>query len=214
MDRSSVMDLRYGPDLRRQIEENLNTFPHQSLIRDDLRHAAVCLIVVGGCKEGQLLLTKRSKHLPRHGGQYALPGGRLDPGETPEMAALRELDEEMGLKLDRQVILGRLDDYATRSGFCITPIVMWGPANPDLLPDPKEVAEVFHIPLGELNRSELPEFHEKNKGESPVLSVNLPTTRGSVYAPTAALLYQFREVALRGQFTRVSHFDQPKFAWR
>ena len=208
------MNLSYSPHLRRMITDNLNAFPRQDLISDDLLHAAVGIIVVGGDREGQVLLTKRPKHLNRHGGQYALPGGRLDPGESPETAALRELDEEMGLKLDGSAILGRLDDYPTRSGFRITPIVIWGPAEAQLNPDPNEVAEVFHIPLSELNRPELPVFCQTNRGEHPVLSVNLPSTSGSVFAPTAAVLYQFREVALRGEPTRVRHFDQPLFAWK
>ena len=208
------MELSYGTALRRQIKENLNAFPRPFLASSELVHAAVGLIVVGGCKEGRVLLTKRPAHLGRHGGQYALPGGRLEPGETPEKAALRELDEEMGLKLTSDAVLGRLDDYPTRSGFRITPIVIWGPVEAKLNPDPGEVAQVFHIPLSELNRQELPEFRPTITGKHPVLSVNLPTTNGSVFAPTAAILYQFREVALRGENTRVSHFEQPKFAWK
>ena len=143
-----------------------------------------------------------------------MPGGRLDDGETPELAALRELDEEMGLCLDATAVMGRLDDYLTRSGFRITPIVIWGPAEAELNPDPNEVARVFHPSLSELNRPELPEFRDSDAGEHPVLSVRLPAMGGSVFAPTAAVLYQFREVALRGDATRVSHFDQPQFAWK
>ena len=210
------MDFTHGPDLRRQLTDRLAAFPRQALDREGLRHAAVAVVIVGNGPGGggRVLLTRRPEHLNRHGGQYALPGGRLDEGETPEQAALRELDEEMGLRLDATTIIGRLDDYPTRSGFRITPIVMWGPADADMTPDPNEVARVFLIPLGELNRPELPEFRDTDAGEHPVLSVNLPTTGGSVFAPTAAVLYQFREVALRGDATRVSHFDQPQFAWR
>jgi len=210
------MDFAYGPDLRRRIIDRLDQFPHQPLDREGLRHAAVGVVIIGGGQggEGRVLLTKRPEHLNRHGGQYALPGGRLDDGETPELAALRELDEEMGLCLDAATVMGRLDDYPTRSGFRITPIVIWGPAEAELNPDPNEVAQVFHPTLSELNGPELPEFHDSDAGENPVLSVRLPTTGGLVFAPTAAVLYQFREVALRGDATRVSHFDQPQFAWK
>ena len=210
------MDFTHGLDLRRQLTDRLEAFPRQALDREGLRHAAVAVVIVGDGQGGggRVLLTRRPEHLNRHGGQYALPGGRLDEGETPEQAALRELDEEMGLRLDATTIIGRLDDYPTRSGFRITPIVMWGPEDADMTPDPNEVARVFLIPLGELNRPELPEFRDTDAGEHPVLSVNLPTTGGSVFAPTAAVLYQFREVALRGDATRVSHFDQPQFAWK
>ena len=208
------MDLSFGPTLRGQIEKNLNAFSRQSTTSNELRDAAVCLIVVGGWKEARLLLTKRPIHMNRHAGQYALPGGRLEPGETFEFAALRELDEEMGLKLHSDDILGYLDEYPTRSGFRILPIVIWGPTDAQISPDSEEVAKVYYIPLSELTSPELPEFHQTNNSEYPVLSVNLPSTNGSVFAPTAAMLYQFREVALLGRFTRVSHFRQPQFAWR
>ena len=210
------MDFAYGPDLRRRITDRLNQFPLLPLDREGLSHAAVGVVIIGGGKEGEgrVLLTKRPEHLRRHGGQFALPGGRLDDGETPELAALRELNEEMGLRLDTGAVMGRLDDYPTRSGFRITPIVMWGPAVAKLHPDPNEVARVFHPSLRELNRPELPEFRDMDTGVHPVLSVRLPTIGGSVFAPTAAVLYQFREVALRGDTTRVSHFDQPQFAWK
>jgi 8-oxo-dGTP pyrophosphatase MutT (NUDIX family) len=210
------MDFAYGPNLRRRIIDRLDQFPHQPLDREGLRHAAVGVVIIGGGQggEGRVLLTKRPEHLKRHGGQYALPGGRLDDGETPELAALRELDEEMGLCLDAATVMGRLDDYPTRSGFRITPIVIWGPAEAELDPDPNEVAQVFHPTLSELNSPELPEFSDPDAGDSLVLSIRLPTTGGSVFAPTAAVLYQFREVALRGDATRVSHFDQPQFAWK
>lgn len=86
-----------------------------------------------------LLLTRRAAHLKRHAGQWALPGGRREPGESPEQAALRELHEEVGLAPHRVQVLGRLDDYATRSGFVITPIVVWAGAVRALTPDANEV---------------------------------------------------------------------------
>ena len=209
-----VRDFPYRLELRQQFVEALSAFKINPLFHDCGRHAAVGLVIIGDSNRGCLLLTKRPDHLNRHPGQYALPGGRLEKGETPERAALREIKEEMGLNLHREDVLGRLDDYPTRSGFRITPVVIWGGDEVELKPDHDEVAQVFLIPLSELDRNDLKELHGSNNPETPILSINLPTTGGSVYAPTAAIIYQFREVALRGKHTRVSHFDQPKFAWK
>jgi 8-oxo-dGTP pyrophosphatase MutT (NUDIX family) len=208
------MELRFATRLRTRIAARLAEFERHSIDDRNLQRAAVSIVIVGGDDGGaSVLLTRRPTHLNRHGGQFALPGGRLDEGETVIEAALRELHEELGLELDETAVVGRLDDYPTRSGFRISPVVLWGGDAPRLAPDPNEVARVFHIPLSELDHPDLPQTTESDAGEHPVLSVRLPTAGGSVYAPTAAVLYQFREVALRGDATRVHHFDQPRFAW-
>jgi len=180
-----------------------------------LRRAAVAIIVAAGetAAEAAVLLTRRPQHLNRHAGQYALPGGRMDAGETPEAAALRETSEELGLQLAASAILGLLDDYATRSGFCITPVVIWGGPAFDLAPDPNEVARVFRVPLRELDAPEVPDFERPFDGSEPIFGVPLPSLGHSLHAPTAAMLFQFREVALRGAPTRVAHLEQPRFAW-
>jgi len=208
------MHLRFDPGLRDRITARLAAFERHAINDPSLRRAAVSVVIVGDeDAKASVLLTRRPTHLNRHGGQFALPGGRLDEGEGVIDAALRELHEELGLELDEDAVIGRLDDYPTRSGFRISPVVLWGGEAPRLMPDPNEVARVFHIPLSELDHPELPQTTESDAGEHPVLSVRLPTAGGSVYAPTAAVLYQFREVALRGDATRVRHYDQPRFAW-
>ncbi len=212
---TAAVPYAFQPVLRETITTRISGFDRHAITDPALRHAAVAIIVAAGedATEAAVLLTRRPQHLNRHAGQYALPGGRMDAGETPEAAALRETSEELGLQLAPSAILGSLDDYATRSGFCITPVVIWGgPAFP-LAPDPNEVARVFRIPLRELDAPEVPDFQPPFDGTEPIFGVPLATLGHSLHAPTAAVLYQFREVALRGLATRVAHLEQPRFAW-
>jgi len=209
-----MTDYCFHDDLRARIEGSLGAFERRAIEDPSLRPAAVAIVIVdGGDGQAALLLTTRPAGLRRHGGQYALPGGRLDEGEAAGVGALRELAEELGLTLGDERIMGMLDDYPTRSGFRITPIVVWGDNADALVPDPQEVDQVYLIPLGDLLSPEIPHL-EPGPGDHPILSAPLATLGHRVFAPTAAMLYQFREVALLGRDTRVAHYDQPAFAWK
>lgn len=202
--------------LRDRLQANLATFEHREISDSGLRRAAVALVVAGCPKsdgEASIVLTLRPARLKQHSGQYALPGGKVDAGESVVEAALRELDEELGLALDDGAVLGRLDDYPTRSGFCIAPICVWGGAECPLIPAPDEVAEVFHIPFLELDSDAIPVFEPGEAEGAPVLCSEFPTLGHRMYSPTASIIYQFREVGMRGGTTRVAHYDQPQFAW-
>lgn len=217
---------RNDETLRAQLAQRLRSFTVQTL-PTSAHHAAVAVVIVdegpGAGLPGlprpavwsdraALLLTRRADHLRSHAGQWALPGGRIDAGETPEQAALRELQEEVGLVLDASAVLGRLDDYATRSGYVITPVVLWAGRAPRLQPNPAEVASVHRVPFGEWLRDDAPILEATPHGEHPVLK--MPLGSAWVAAPTAAFIYQFRELCLLGRPTRVAHLDQPPFAWR
>jgi 8-oxo-dGTP pyrophosphatase MutT (NUDIX family) len=123
--------------------------------------AAVLVPVVLGPAPG-ILLTKRNAHLNRHAGQVSFPGGRIDPGETPEAAALREAHEEVALSPDDVEVLGRMDDHVTGTGYRITPVVGLLPSGLVLHPAPKEVESVFELPVDVLLDPQAPrrEFHE------------------------------------------------------
>ena len=162
--------------------------------------------------DAALLLTRRAGSLRNHKGQWALPGGRMDEGESAEQTALRELAEEVGLHLDAGAVLGRLDDYATRSGFSITPVVIWAGRADPLQMNPAEVASIHRIEVAEFMRRDSPMLEPSAHGPHPVL--RLPVGDSWIAAPTAAMIHQFCEVCLLGRETRVAHFDQPDFAWR
>jgi 8-oxo-dGTP pyrophosphatase MutT (NUDIX family) len=144
--------------------------------------------------------------------RLSLPAGGLARGEKPLDAALRELREEVGLALEPDAVLGLLDDYPTRSGYVITPVVVWGGDDAKLAPDPREVAAIHRIELAALLRPEVPRLRRIPQSDRPVISI--PLQVADVHAPTAAIVYQLREVVLRGESTRVAHFEQPVFAWR
>lgn len=215
-------------------------FPTHDLLRERLAHwdlhaivpeqhhrAAVALAItvagpgagLRGLPENQgwseapaLILTRRAGGLRRHAGQWALPGGRLDSGETPEQAALRELAEEVGLILPPSAVLGRLDDFATRSGYLITPVVVWAGDAREMQAAAAEVQSIHRIPVAEFMRPDAPLLEHLPNSPHPVL--RMPVGDAWIAAPTGAIVYQFCEVCVAGRATRVAHFEQPAFAWK
>jgi 8-oxo-dGTP pyrophosphatase MutT (NUDIX family) len=204
---------RFGAALRARARTNLAGFERRSHAPGERRPAAVALVLLPD-DDGRacFLLTRRADRLRAHARQWALPGGRIEPGESAEDAARRELSEEVGLALDADAVLGVLDDYPTRSGFVITPVVVWCADAAELTPNPDEVKHVYHVPLDDLERPEVPILVAIPESERPV--IQLPILSSLIHAPTAAVIYQLREVVVHGRSTRVDHFEQPVWAWR
>ena len=202
-------------DLTREVAvRRLDDWDRLVLPDAGLRRAAVALTVVpdpGPDDDGRgIWLARRPATMRRHANQFALPGGRLDPGETIEEAALRELHEEFGIELSSHHVLGVLDDYQTRSGFLITPVVCWLDDLVEPVPDPSEVAQVFLVPLAETAAE--PSFDRIPESERPL--IRMPMIGRWIHAPTAALIHQFGQVVVRGEGVRVNDLEEPTFAWR
>jgi 8-oxo-dGTP pyrophosphatase MutT (NUDIX family) len=199
--------------LHARTRAHLAAFERRGLLATGRRPAAVAIVLIADdAGRPCFLLTRRAASLRAHARQWALPGGRLDQGEGPEQAARRELTEELGLELGAEAVLGLLDDYETRSGFVITPVVMWSAAAAELAPDPGEVAAVYRVPLSDLDAPGVPRLVSIPESDRPVIQI--PILSSLIHAPTGAVLYQLREVAMHGRPTRVAHFEQPVWAWR
>lgn len=204
------MDAVSTPIDRDIVAERVAGFPRLAVDRPELKQAAVAVCVTVHAGRPCLLITRRSARLRAHAGQWALPGGRRDAGEPAADGALRELAEEVGLRLGHDAVLGLLDDYPTRSGYVITPVVCWaGPAS-QLAGSQAEVASVHQVPVADFDVE--PRVVSIPESDAPV--IQLPLLGGYLHAPTAAIVHQFCRIACRGEVHRVAHYEQPVWAWR
>lgn len=194
--------------LRARIAANLGAFERKAIDRDGLRRAAVAIVLSPHAGQICYILSRRALTLRRGAGNYALPGGHSDPGEDAVATAIRETSEELGVHLARGQALGLLDDFVTLGGHAVTPVVLWSDQALTLAPDPAEVHEAWLLPVAELDHPESPRV-EANPDGAPIQKM---FARGQwINPPTAAMLYQFREVALHGRATRVIDIGQPSW---
>ncbi|GAA5085959.1 NUDIX hydrolase [Nocardia iowensis] len=215
-------------DFRLLARTRLNAFPHTEVPdAPGIRRAAVLLCVVGQREGSPAVVVIKRAYRGRNAGQWGLPGGRLDEGETAEQAVLRELHEELGLTATPADLLGRLDDFPAASGFVITPFVAALPDAAELRPSPAEVHSVHLVELARLAADDVPHWVAPHAARrQPELgdaaAATIPEEVGllqmrlgdgmTIHAPTGAMLWQFREVVLLGRdhaAVRVAHFTQP-----
>lgn len=212
-DEASWLAAHAAGRLNTHIRDQVAAFAPHPPERTRLKEAAVTVIVtVNDSGEPVFVLTQRASKMRNHPGQWALPGGRIDPGEDAPTAARREIEEEVGLTVDRADLFGPLDAYVTRSGYAITPFVAWADPGATFTLNPAEVQALHLVPLRDLDRPDSPQFVDIPESDRPV--IRMPIMDKHIHAPTAAVLYQFREVALHGRATRVAHLEQPVFAWK
>ena len=199
--------------LRARITANMAAFERLPGAGEGLKAAAVAIAVTSDqAGRPAFFLTRRAPRLNAHSGQWALPGGRLDPGEDAITAALREMDEEIGVRVAPDHVLGVLDDYVTRSGYCMTPVVVWAGPDVEAVANPSEVAQIFRIPLADTLEDRFVEMLPVAGSEHPMVRINVVDRH--MHAPTAAVVYQFREVCLAGRMTRAAHLLAPGWTAR
>ncbi|MGW4768150.1 NUDIX hydrolase [Nocardia sp. NPDC004278] len=213
-------------DFRATASTRLGGFPHTEVPdAPDLRRAAVLLCVVDEPDGPLSVIVIKRAYRGRNAGQWGLPGGRVDAGETTEQAAIRELHEELGLTATPADILGRLDDFPATSGFVITPIVAALDDAGELRPNPAEVHSVHLVDLDRLAADDVAHWVSPKdvalRADAPsttlegagVLQMRLGENM-TIHAPTGAMLWQFREVVLLGRDAteaRIAHFAQPEW---
>lgn len=209
----------YTNTIRGQIRANLAGYRRRVVAAEGLRAAAVSIVLAPlPDRTTAFLLTLRTPRLNSHAGQYALPGGKLDPGEDALTAARRELHEELGIEAGPKQVLGALDDLPTRSGYLVTPFVMWPGEAAAPRPAPDEIATLHRIPLDDLfagpGRGGNRGLSASDESGPSVFSLFIPELDHDLFAPTAAIMDHFREVALLGRPTPAVRFGEPLFAQR
>ncbi|MFQ5564941.1 MAG: NUDIX hydrolase [Paracoccaceae bacterium] len=218
-DRTGEGPWPYTDATRAHIRANLAGYSRRTAAPEGLRPAAVSAVLAPLPDHSTaFLLTLRTPRLNAHAGQYALPGGKLDPGEDALAAARRELAEELGIQVGLDQVLGALDDLPTRSGYLVTPFVVWLGERAAPRPSPHEIAELHRIPLSDLfaglGRGANRDLSADDTSGPSVFSLYIPTLGHDLFAPTAAIMDHFREVALLGRPTPVVRFGEPRFAQR
>jgi len=202
-------DVTFGEALKARVTANLAGFVRHTIAPDGRRPAAVAAVLLPDDDwRACFLLTRRTATLRAHARQWALPGGRIDAGETSEEAALRELREEVGLALDASSVLGLLDDYGTRSGFIITPVVALVSPGHAIRLNAFEVADAFEEP--DIAKADVPGEVACRTGAGIGLPIALGVGQGGDYLLCGANL------ALEARHCEIPRGDGEVFAigWR
>ena len=160
----------------------------------ELREAAVLVPLVERPGGLTVIFTRRTAHLASHAGQVSFPGGHTEErDDSPEAAALRETEEEIGLHRRHIEPIGRLDTYITRTGFRVTPVVALVRPPFELIPDPDEVAEVFEVPLAVILAPDMPRRESRDLFGVPRWFYVFPWRGNAIWGATAGMLVNLRD---------------------
>ena len=164
-------------------DHRLNPYFAETLNEREFKPAAVLIPVIEREGRATVLLTRRTDHLSSHSGQIAFPGGKIDPGETPEFAALREAQEEVGLDPDRVELLGTFGTYYSGSGYCVSPVVGMVRGTPELTINKDEVADIFETPLAFLMDQKSHQVESRTWNKREIQYFTMPYTDEAVDPP-------------------------------
>lgn len=189
-----------SPEIATAIPANRGDFSLNPALKDAMdaadrrRPAAVLVPVVDRGGEATVLLTQRPDHMSSHAGQISFPGGKMEPSDrTPAETALREAHEEIGLEPHFADVLGFLEPYQTSTGFRIAPAVAIVRPDFSLKLDPREVDEVFEVPLGFLMSEEHHELHWRRWQGSRRYYYAMPYGHRYIWGATAGIIRNLYE---------------------
>ncbi|MEE9347024.1 MAG: CoA pyrophosphatase [Robiginitomaculum sp.] len=175
-------------------------------VMDSQRPAAVLFPLIERAGGYTVLLTTRPDTMPSHAGQISFPGGRIERGESALEAALRETHEEVGIKPSEANVIGRLHSFNGGANYRITPFVALIDPRARIIPDPREVADYFEVPLAFLMN---PDNHTPRdmhyKGKTYNL-IDMPYCgpdgiHRNLWGMTAMIIYRLYRRAYAGDFS-------------
>ena len=217
-DRTDIREkhiLRNPRRFRERLEERLDPAHEIEPGHQKHRPAAVLVPVVPIDDEPHLLFLRRPETMAEHSGQVAFPGGKIDPGEDPVTAALREANEELGLQEREATILGRFPGIPTITNYWVQPTVAWFDAPPRLIPNPREVDETFYASVQRLLDPSIYTGNPVNfKGRQGLVDYfNYPHPEGEkvIWGATGRLVHQFLVQVLDWQPPGVDPDFEPEF---